>query len=305
MSLATARARFAAAMTGKCNSDKCHCPRCRPCLEDRVDRIDDRVSRLERNERLEALDRVHRAASLGRIRKEASPWRNKVYYSRATNECWKWELCGPRYWIKAKCDKAGNLIAGRIGPLYDNVAFGDYGYSARAHLSLSSTRPEIYDCRSRSVNSDIPLPAVSAVEHIETEKVGVIERTVTDRTEFAIDDEFVVNAREVEIDFLAIAKEVAQECAQPGEKIMLSPLELSILLWRAANITANCVYPAAWEVNLRGALRDLEVKKLIRLGLDGNSYDLTDRAKVFIERGLAAVPLPVQQPAPWIMPTKV
>lgn len=85
---------------------------------------------------------------------------------------------------------------------------------------------------------------------------------------------------------------------------MLSPLKLSILLWRSASPIRPYPYPASNDTmgSTHRALFELEKEKLIRFtgGVD-MAYTLTPRAEVLIE-AISKLPLPVQPEPEWKMP---
>lgn len=277
----------------KCNSDKCHCQRCTVAkLETRVERVEDRLDneigirqadhrRAERErerERFLASTKteadLHRAR--GRLLREKQealgvPMSEREYYSWTRKCNWRWVRISSEYWRKQRTD-TGAFIDG----VFENVSFKPDGWRA-FHATRGST----------------PFFASDGF---------VPEGSVTGR--FSATDAEMHKQLE-NIPAWAAGAPVWRDINPPtdGDDLVLNPIQLSVLLFRASH-PAGISYPTG--EGLRGqtilsVLRELDHKGLIRRSGGVSGYELTPRAKVFID-ALCGLPLPVQQEAPWVMP---
>lgn len=272
---------------GKCNSDKCHCPRCqKSALRDGIllgrlvhDRVEVAVARAMRAERQHGFGDAARHVRKTIVdRREELRIRNmglepidRTYYSREHSCYWKWHRCGVGWRMKNLATRAS------FGPLYHEVNFTRDGWNDGP--MMREQMPARY------------------IEHSETKVVGAISQTVTDRIEFAGDE--CAGPTKIGANLQAWANGGS---LPTGEKPMLSSLQLTILFWRASR-PRHTPFPLAHDTMgvVRKTLRDLEVMGLIAFGGEDLEYDLTDRAKVLID-AIHKLPLPVQTPAPWVMP---
>lgn len=259
----------------KCNSDKCHCQRCTVAkLETRVERVEDKIDneigiRQAGQRRAERERDVHRMRGrLLRERQEALgvPMSEREYYSW-TRECnWRWVRISSEYWRKQRVDN-GKFFDG----VFENISFNPDGWRAY-HVAPGST--------------------------------PFFAGTVTGR--------FSATGAEMrkqleDIPAWAADAPVWRDINPPtdGDKPVLNPIQLSVLLFRASH-PAGIPYPTGAGLGhgqtVLSVLRELEHKGLIHRRSGGVSgYELTPRAKVFID-ALCGLPLPVQQEAPWVMP---
>jgi hypothetical protein len=87
---------------------------------------------------------------------------------------------------------------------------------------------------------------------------------------------------------------------------MLSPIQLSILLWRYAHPN-GAPYPSGsgygHTTTILSEIRELEASDLVKIHSSGNNvYSLSERGTVLVN-ALGQSPLPVRAAAPWIMPS--
>lgn len=276
----------------KCNSDKCHCPRCQEAesrlgrlVHDRVEVAVARAMRAERQHGFGAAARhvikkktdAQRAEQL-RVQNKGLDPIHHTHYS-PTEGYWKWQRVAGGWRMK----KWGSNVL--FGPLFDELNFTRDGYRAYSGSGIVS---------GLAMREQIP---ASYIEHSETKVVGAISQTVTDRIEFAGDE--CAGPTKIGANLQAWANGGS---LPTGEKPMLSSLQLTILFWRASR-PRHTPFPLAHDTMgvVRKTLRDLEVMGLIAFGGEDLEYDLTDRAKVLID-AIHKLPLPVQTPAPWVMP---
>lgn len=152
---------------GKCNSDKCHCPRCEDSR--RITRLESTVAELDRRLRERVIEpRVpktfyERIQFELRERNRGLTGEHKIYHSEGCY--WKWHrtILG---WRKRDIRKRA-----MFGPAYRHIEFTRDGFR-------TSSRAIVMD------HGDVFGRRHSATEHTTVKRVGDMEHTETKRYEF-------------------------------------------------------------------------------------------------------------------------